>query len=464
MTTAAQSRKQPESEPTQSGQRPIAVNPTPTLLDSGIFYGVFGLLLFAPLAFGAVEAWSIFVLEAGSAALFGLWAIRQYRRGELIVYDNPVFRPMAAFAALLILQIGFHLTAYRYQTVSNSLLYAAYGMLCFLVVQCLRRTSQIKQLALAISTYGSALALFALIQGLSGTTKLYWLRTPRMGGWIYGPYVNHNHYAGLMEMLLPVPLVLALSQQTRGAQKALAAAAAAVMASTIFLSGSRGGMAAFMVEMTVVAFVTTRREQRRRTLSAIAVFLMVVVGLLVWLGGSTLLQRVSSIQSEAHTELSGGTRIDIDRDGLKMFAQKPVLGWGLGTFPEVYPQFRSFYTNFFVNEAHNDYVQLLVEMGAAGFAVMLWMIIAVYRHGIKKLANWPGEISSAVTLAAMLGVTGIMVHSLVDFNLQVPANAAWFYALCAITAMEPGRFGQLVRRARKRAPDVIAELSLGNSL
>jgi hypothetical protein len=79
------------------------------------------------------------------------------------------------------------------------LLYVAYGLLAFLVVQCLRRSSQAKALAVAISTYGVAVAGFALLQGLSPNGKLYWIRTPRFGGSIYGPYVNHNHYAGLMK-------------------------------------------------------------------------------------------------------------------------------------------------------------------------------------------------------------------------------------------------------------------------
>ncbi|MGB2605477.1 MAG: hypothetical protein WBC78_17895, partial [Candidatus Sulfotelmatobacter sp.] len=116
-----------------------------------------------------------------------------------------------------------------------------------------------------------------------------------------------------------------------------------------------------------------------------------------------------------------------------------------GAFPVVYPQFRSFYTNFFVNEAHNDYLQLLVEMGALGFATMLWFLVIVYTRAIKKIGNWSEEISGAVALACLLGLSGILVHSLIDFNLQIPANASLFYVLCTIAASEP-----LVQPMRKR--------------
>ena len=63
-----------------------------------------------------------------------------------------------------------------------------------------------------------------------------------------------------------------------------------------------------------------------------------------------------------------------------MFLKRPVLGWGLGTFPVVYPQFRSFSTNFFVNQAHNDYLQLLVEMGLLGFGTVSYTHLDVYKR------------------------------------------------------------------------------------
>jgi len=448
MTHAAQSDFEQPSRPAPAPQA-VAVRPSLSRLDSFIFYGPFGLLLFGPLLFGAVEPLGMFVLQAGTAALCVLWVIRQIQVGEINLCGNPVFAPMAAFGCLIAIQLLLGLTAYRYMTASHALLYATYGMLSFLVVQNLRRTSQLRRLAIVFSGYGAALALFALVQALSGTTKLYWIVTPHRGGWIYGPYVNHNHYAGLMEMLVPIPLVLGLVGRRKGALKTLALSSAVLMASTIFLSGSRGGMAAFLVQLLLLAIVMVRRERHARTIIVIAVFLACVAGLLIWLGGGELAKRVASIHKEAQSEVSGGTRLAIDRDALTMFRRKPVLGWGLGTFPEVYPQFRSFYTNLFVNEAHNDYLQLLVEMGALGFIVMLWLVFVVYRAALRKLTNWPSDTNAQVAVAALLGITGILVHSALDFNLHIPANAALFYVLCAVAASEPG-FGHFQRRTREK--------------
>jgi O-antigen ligase len=178
------------------------------------------------------------------------------------------------------------------------------------------------------------------------------------------------------------------------------------------------------------------------------VFLVVMIGFLIWLGGNELTRRLVSIQSETRQELTGGVRFTIDRDCLRMLRQKPFLGWGLGTFPVVYPQFRTFYTSFFVNQAHNDYLQLLVEAGIAGFGIAVWFLVLTFRGARAKLQNWTETVNGTLTVAALLGCIGILVHSFLDFNLQIPANAALFYALCAIAAAGPFQESQR-RRARR---------------
>lgn len=415
-------------------------------LGSVLLYGMFGLLLFGPLAFGSVEPWSIFVLEAGATLLVLLWVAKQAIDGELKIQWNPLFLPMGAFALLILVQLGWGRTAYRHDTVAGALLYCAYGMLCFLSAQALLRILHARHLAIVFSIYGAAVASFALLQGIAPNGKLYWLRTPSMGGWIYGPYVNHNHYAGLMELLVPIPLVLSVSRLASSRERLLAAAAAAVMAATIFLSGSRGGMLAVLVELLILAVLLVRQKRELRTTIALGGFLLVVISLLIWIGGGELGRRVSSISTETRTEISGGMRLTIDRDAFQMFLRKPTLGWGLGTFPVVYPQFRSFYTNFFVNQAHDDYLQLLVEMGALGFGAMIWFLIVLYRRALGKIRNWTSEVNGAAALACILGCTGILIHSALDFNLQIPANAALFYVFCSIAAAEP--FTQPVRKRR----------------
>lgn len=445
----------------QAPALPVAVaQSTPALAESIVFYGTFSLLFFAPLAFGSADPWSTLVLQLGAAALLLIWIFRHIRSGTLHIAPHPLFRPILCFGLLVGLQIVFGLTAYRYQTISETLLYMAYGCLLFLAVQAVQRTSQVKLLAWTVSAYGTGVALFALLQSLSSNGKIYWLWQPETGGWIYGPYVNHNHYAGLMEMLFPIPMVMALTQHIARRWRPLPIFAAVLMAATIFLSGSRGGMIAFLAQMIALGIVIGLKQSRRTAFGA-GVVLVVVAVLLVWIGGEGLIDRLTSIHREAKTEIAGGTRLAIDRDGLKMFARKPLLGWGLGAFPVVYPQFRSFYSDKFVNRAHDDYLQLLVEMGLLGFAMMMWFVALTIRGAIRKLGDWKWDFNGAVALAALLGCIGILVHSLLDFNLHVPANAAWFYVLCGIAAADT-KFGAHRRRRHRRHKSALSETPLSN--
>ena len=435
---------------TQPEPAPLAKVSQPRLTNNTLLAGAWAVLLLGPLAFGAVEPWSIFALEACAAALLAVWALRQWVRRELNVSVHPLYRPMAAFFALMLVQWALGTTAYRLVTYSHLLLYAAYGMLVFVVTQTLRRSSQFELMAKLFTAYGAIVASFAVLQGLTPNGKLYWTWALEQGGSIYGPYVNHNHYAGLMEMLLPFPLVLAATHFTHGNRKIAAAGIAALMAGSIFLSGSRGGMAAFVAQMVVLAvLMLRRREGSWKQPIMLGAFLATVIVFLVWIGGNELTQRLASIHSEAREEINGGVRLSIDRDCLRMFAKRPLLGWGLGTFPIVYPEFRSFYTTFFVNQAHNDYLQLLVETGLAGFSIAAWFLVLVFRRAAGKLKNWTETASGALTVAALLGCVGILVHSILDFNLQIPANAALFYVLCAVAAIAPLQESQRRRVLRR---------------
>ncbi len=221
------------------------------------------------------------------------------------------------------------------------------------------------------------------------------------------------------------------------------------MGGTIFLSGSRGGMLALMVEIGVMIGVLTLQKRGARSGIVLAAFFVILLGVIAWIGGGEIASRLATIGTEARHELEGGVRLGIDRDGLRMFTHHPFLGWGLGTFPVVYPEFRSFSTTLFVNEAHNDYVQLLVEMGAVGFGLMLWFLVQFYRNAARKLRTWEISANGALALAAVLGCTGILVHSFLDFNLQIPANASLFYTLAVLGAAKP--IPESVRRKRSNS-------------
>ena len=362
--------------------------------------GLCVLLAFGVLAFGAVEEWSTFTFEAGAGVLFLVWAGKQFVSGQLKLSKNPLYAPALLFFVLLLAQIGLRTSAYGYVTKYEVLQYVSYGIVLLIAAECVRDEDARKKFAFALIVFGALYAFFALAQELTSNGKIFWVYTPRFHGSIYGSYVNHDHYAGLMEMLVPFPLVVSMGHLLRGGKRALVAFCAVLMASTIFLSGSRGGMLSFVLEIVLFAALTLVQRRNPRVALGLVAVCVLVLAFLVFLGKGQVLGRLG--------DLAPGIRWNITKDCLRMFSHRPVLGWGLGTFPTVYPSYRSFYTNLFVNEAHNDYAQLLVETGLLGFGLMLWFLICLYRHGLPTSRRWEFKWDGAVSLAALLGCTGIL--------------------------------------------------------
>jgi O-antigen ligase len=412
----------------------------PGTLQWVLVLGLCALLIFAVLAFGAVEEWSTFAFEAGAAVLFLVWAGKQFVSRQVKLSKNPLYPPALFFFVLVLAQVGLRTSAYGYVTKYEVLQYVSYGIVLLIAAECVREEDARKKLALALIVFGALYAFFALAQELTSNGKIFWVYTPRFRGSIYGSYVNHDHYAGLMEMLVPIPFVLSMGHLLRGGKRALVGSCAVLMATTIFLSGSRGGMLAFVLEMALFAALTLRKGRSPRIALGLLAVCVLVLALLIFLGRGQVLGRLG--------DLGPGIRLTMTKDSLRMFSKRPVWGWGLGTFPTVYPSYRSFYTNLFVNEAHNDYAQLLVETGLLGFGLMLWFLVRLYRCGLPTSRRWEFQWDGAVSLAALLGCTGILLHSFVDFNLQIPANAALFYVLCGLAASRPS--AELSKPGRSR--------------
>jgi O-antigen ligase len=417
-------------------EQPAVARPNAGCNHRMVFRGAIGLLLLGPLAFGATEPWSQFVLEFGTACLFVVWAMGEARSTIFTVRWASTLTPMLGFILLMAAQLALHVTISRGQTLSAGLLFAAYFVLCFLLIQSLRQPHQLEAAALIVSIYGATVALFALIENFTSNGKLYWLRKPYYEGWIYGPYVNHNHYAGLMEILTPVPLVIALSPRCTAKKRWLAGITAAIMATSILFSQSRGGMFGFAAELLLLTGLLARHASRRQTFAALVLFFCLTILLAAWLGAPQIVERLETFHSQAHTEISGGMRLNIDRDGLKMLPHRPLLGWGLGSFVDVYPQFRSFYTNLVIDHAHNDYLELLIETGMVGSMIAAWFLLTVFRSAWQTLRQPEWRTAGLASLASLAGITGILIHGLVDFNLQIPANAAIFYGLCTVAVLK----------------------------
>ncbi len=393
-----------------------------------LVHGLCAILIYGVLAFGAVEEGPILILEIGAVALLLIWVVQQLVSGRVRISSNPLYVPVLLFASVVAIQLATKRSIYEYVTRKEALLYAAYAVLLFIASECLSTERRRAIFCVTMGLFGSFYSLFAIIQDLSSNGKLYWLRKPRGSGWIYGSYVNHNHFAGATEMMLPFALILLVMRQFSLTTKFLSGFAAFIMASSIFLSGSRGGMFSCVVQIAFFAIIIYENRGRKWIPYTFLAGSLVLLAFVLIVEKNQITSRI--------TDLSPGVRWQITRDSAVMLKNRPWFGFGLGTFPIAYPRHRSFYTDAFVNEAHNDYAQTFVETGAGGGLVMIAFVVAVIYKGLRAARRVQENWRYASSTAALVGCTGIFVHSLVDFNLQIPANAALFFVLCGIASAD----------------------------
>ena len=383
------------------------------------------------LALGSVQPEAQLALRTMAAAIFALWAAGQLVRGELSIVRSPLYAPALAFAGLAIVQIVFGITANRHDTLVEVLNLGCYGLFAFVVLQAFTSRDCGKLLMIGVSGFGLVVAVFALLQSFVPNGKLYWAVQVPTDAFFFGSYVNHNHYAGLMEMLIPFPLVSAAQRSLSLARRMFFVLSAVVMAASVVISGSRGGVVALGCQLVLLVLIGRMLRMSRGAAVSLLVVLIATGLLLAIVADSGVAARFGTLREPSRADVAGW-RMHLNRDSLAMWRARPILGWGLGAFPTVYPQFRSFYDDVPIHEAHNDYLQLLTETGVIGGAIALWFLIALFRRGWRKLGRSRTASDKAATMAALVAVSGILVHSISDFNLHIPANAALFFVMCAI--------------------------------
>ena len=439
-------------------------------------------LFAAPLAFGAVQPWAWATLAMVALLSFAWWAVASVRQGVVRIVWPPLYLAPLAMLALGAAQLFSHSTLDPIATRESLLKLASALIFFFLAAQLLSPTGHrvtetqsdawrqkaenywtiavsplgervaIRQLTesrvrgsrpgsdpapawralgLALTVYALTLAVFAIMQFFSSPGLIYWTVRPRWGGWVFGPYVNHNHYAGLMEMLIPLAAAYALSRPRRHPARLLFGFAVCMAVASVLLSGSRGGLIALVAEVLILAAILLRRVPGRRLAAAGALGIVVAASLFLWMDRGDILKRFSTVASLARTpEATFGERRLVALDTLRMFRDRPLTGVGLGSFETAYPPYRSFPSDFEWDHAHNDYAEALAETGLAGGALMLAGLVLFLGVAFRNLGERLRHESGCMQLGAALGCCGLLVHSLVDFNLHIPANAAWF-AFCA---------------------------------
>ncbi|MGB7435315.1 MAG: O-antigen ligase family protein [Candidatus Acidiferrum sp.] len=398
--------------------------------------GICCLVAFAVFAFGAVEEWSQAVLEVGAAILIVIWAIRQYRRREEQVSISEEWVPLCMFGLVIVAQLGLGLTASRYYTRVELQLLITYLVILFLMSQAFQRRGHWRGFVWFLMSLGFVVSILGILQQLTFNGKLYWFRVTHVEGMPFGPYVNRNHFAGFAEMVIPMALVPLAMGKVRRERIFLVALCAIVPMIALFLSSSRGGIISFGVQMVILFLLMVIRRVHGRFVVVGGVVLLAAVMGVSWIGVQQVLARFSEMQK---LEVTTGKRAAMERDTFRLFLDHPIIGTGLGTLEMVYPPYDSLYDGKVVNHAHNDYLEALAETGIIGGVCCLWFLGVLLIKGLKGITAEGNSFGSVLNLSGLVACSGILVHSLVDFNLHIPANALLFLisAHMAVVRLQP---------------------------
>jgi O-antigen ligase len=357
-------------------------------------------------------------------------------------------------------QAAYTLSVAPYQTVSHLLLLVTYLTAFYLVLLICKNRDAKKRLVYSLVALGAFEAFYGLVQYLTGWqqifayVKKYYLEDAT------GTYINRNHFAGLLEMVLPLTVALALrlaGNLRRAAQRSEAKAraflsapellplifwlflAGVILTALVFSRSRMGIISALASLIAILALAGSSSLSKRTRIVAAALFFLGVIAIVVWVGSDPVITRFETLGQEYSQ--TGQNRISIWRDTLKLIHQHPLFGTGLGTFAVAYTSVQTTFLNLLVDHAHCDYLEVVSDLGLPGGVLVFGSIIWILARAVRRYWKAERRFDTAVCLGCIGSITAILVHSLADFNLYIPANALVFTVILALALAESGSPG-----------------------
>ena len=439
------------------------------------------LLLWAPVPLGSNRPWAWSLLENGCFGLAGawllLWMAGRVQAPRALRRAWPVF----AIFGVWLLEQSFHLVPLPPSWVSmlspeaarmhiatttiglpvgnetlsldpfasrTSLLKSlAYGCVFFLVLALVDSRAKLAALAHVLVYWAMVISVAAVLMHLAGVRASFFGTLVDHGSKASGPFVNRNHVAGYLEMTLALGIGLLIAglsdRRAVSWKRALAHVLDWVLSSKMVLrlalcilvvalttTHSRMGNAAFFVSLLVagVIGIALSRHATRNTVILLVSLMIIDVAIVgTWFGVERLAQRIreTTVKDVEQREEAAVNTVAIIRD-------YPALGAGPGSFYAVFPRYRPEGFDAFYDHAHNDYAEIAAESGVLGLGIIGTFVIVSFAAAIR--AQWlrRDPLMRGMSFASIMGVTAILIHSWVDFNLQIPANACYFMVLLAL--------------------------------
>lgn len=443
--------------------------------DRYLFYGLLALLVFAPLPLGSNRPWALAILEIWIFSLATIW-LAAYAQGYVKL--SPAIRQSKAviflfYSIVLIMLIqvtglpswllgwfseeyaSTYSPAWSLSGVTDSgslsldpfhtsvellesFAYATFFVLLLLLVKDRQRMKVLLFTLIGVGFFEAFLASLIVVTGNAG----------EQGGSATGTFVNRNHLAGYLEMSLALGIGLLIAQQSGRfstwrrywmgwldvflGPKIIIRILLVVMVIALVLTRSRMGNMAFFAGMALagIIYLVNRRDFSINTLILLASLVLIDV---IILGTFFDLQKVvarieqTSLEREKRDEVSLYTTSSVQKF--------PVFGTGAGSFYSVFPQYRGSVIIKFAIHAENDYLELVSDLGVMGAIPFALIVMLSLRKLLSVQRRSDSQFVKGLSFGCLMGISCLLIHSFVDFNLHIPANSLLFVVLVGICWM-----------------------------
>jgi O-antigen ligase len=438
-------------------QSEISFANQPTKLGGFIVLLICATAIISTVAYGLVDSWGLAFLSLNVTVIVIFWMIDALKRGEVSFTDNRLLIPIIGLILIGIIQLlpfyNAHLPSdlLPISTVSSISTdpFSTRTFVTFLTLYLFFFASaltfidskkRIKKVAVAIIIFGTIMAFFAIIQRLANIEAIYGVRILNQSVGL-GSFVNQHHFAAFMEMTISLTCGILLSKTAKKEQSFLLIFSLVLMIIVVFFTGSRGGMLSlfgiatfFIFSNSLIDNKTAQALSFKNKLPILALILtiaFVILGITFFLGGDASLIRGIGLSEMTQTDFSTG-RLDFWKVAIQIFLHNPIFGAGLDSFPVIMTKYDTWNGTFRIEQAHNDYLQILAEAGIFGLFCVGMFVFLTFKNGLKNIKASDDKLISGVALGALAGCLGIFIHSFFDFPLRTPSNTLIFLILVTL--------------------------------
>ncbi len=428
------------------------------LANNAVFFLICACIVGSTLLYGTVHQPTLALFYAVVATMVIIWAVNGLRNGVFRYSRHALQIPLYAavlYAFIQIIPFGSiaetarltgiprTISAAPFDTEVAAFHFLALAFFFSLVLVYLDSAARLQRMVGVIAIFGFIFAFFAILQSVLSPTKIYGILerpTP------FGSFVNRHNFAAFIEMTLAIPLGLMFTGEVPKDKKLLYITAITLMGTSLLLSGSRGGFVAVVAEVILLVILTTRTHGARAIALKVGLStllaLSVVVGA-VLVGGETSFSRFADTVASKDPSTN---RTHLWSVTSQVIAANLPFGAGFGAFGQAFTPFDDLSGLERVEQAHNDYLQVLADAGIVGAAIgglFLYLLIRDSRRSI----GIQNTFRRGVAIGAISGIFAVLIHSLFDFVLHTTAVSFLFLTL----------IGLLVAAGREYRDDLVGE-------